>query len=267
MTANVPQLVAMINSVSTVLRTMAGSNPAQRNDVSRQQALAVTAFIRHSSLTLAELAPVATAAEQSHFEDDHKQSIIDTIASQGVEEPGGTKFQNWESVFDMLPASILAKVGTGSFAPAVLEWCLSCGLTKPTEGTYRMLAMNFLLDAEGFTKASQMDATCRHEAINMMKKWFRSIVPSDAVNLGFDLPKTAFEFEREQPAIYRRVYSLGDLPQPSPFNAVHVAFLMKNTTCRQPKNLMQMMMPMQNATPTLMSIVVMMVVAIEECGI
>ena len=137
MTANVPQLVAMINSVSTVLRTMAGSNPAQRSDVSKQQTLAVTTFIRQSSLTLAECAPLATAAEESHFEDDHKQSIIDAIASRGVQEPGGSKFQNWESVFEMLPASIVAQAGTAAFAPAVLEWCLAAELTKPSEGTYR----------------------------------------------------------------------------------------------------------------------------------
>ena len=243
MTANVPQLVAMINSVSTVLRTMAGSNAVQRRDVSKQQALAVTAFIRQSSLTLAELAPVATSTEESHFGDDDKQSIIDAIASQSVQEAGGSKFQNWESVFDMLPTSVLAKVGTAAFAPAVLAWCLAGGLTKPTEGTYRVLAMHFILDTEGFTTCSQMETTTRHEAINMVKKWFRSIVPSDAVNLGFDLPKTAFEFEREQPVIYQRLYSLGDLPQKSPFNAVHISFLVNNTSCRQPKNLMQMMMP------------------------
>ena len=243
MTANVPQLVAMINSVSTVLRTMAGSNLAQRIEVSKQQALAVTAFIRQSSLTLAEFAPVATATEESHFQDDHKQSIIDAIASKGVQEPGGSKFQNWESAFEMLPASIVAQAGTAAFAPAVLEWCLSGGLTKPSEGTFRMFAMCFLLDSEGFTKASQMDETCRHEAINMVKKWFRSILPADVVNTAFDLPKNAYDFEREQPAIYRRVYLLGDPPRPSPFNAVHVAFLVKNTACRQPKNLLRMMMP------------------------
>ena len=115
-------IVGQIHSASRVLRAMVDANPAAHERVAAaQRSQLELAISRSSGFKIEEVASMTDAVLESDFPEPHKGFLLTSVCStEAVMSDGGSKFQDWTSMMQFPPSSIVAMQGAPAFAPNFL---------------------------------------------------------------------------------------------------------------------------------------------------
>ena len=134
------------------------------------------ALLRGARLTSLEAAQVVQSVQQVGFAGD-APGLMEAVAQavDPLEGVGNTdkKFQNYEGLFDFLPASVWQAMA-GSDGTRVLFSFLADGLgmEKPSESTMQTMSIILLAMSEGIEKAQTMCPATKNEYLKAVKRWW-----------------------------------------------------------------------------------------------
>ena len=134
--------------------------------------------LRCAPLTISQAGFATNEVQNSLFDDEQKNKITEAIA-QTMTTPGITpqsqpdKFQQWERLWEFMPYDVWLKMGHKDFCECAILFLLKMGLRKPSEGTYRVLAVGFMLGGEEKKRAMQYTDDQKTTMLKTTKDWFK----------------------------------------------------------------------------------------------
>ena len=199
----------------------------------RQQ---IVNYVNSAPLTIADVSAATTAISASLFPAMEKEALIQALADSMVTTTAqkATKFQNWESMWEFMPEGVWESEGTPAFATNALQFLIGAGLRKPSEGTFRAMAVGFLLGGEDKGTAMAYDANQRQASLNMVKNWFRNEAGAfnNVVSLVYELPHKPQLLQR---SLAEELYGEQAAPGKNRLANVDFQTMLSNTRCRKNK--------------------------------
>jgi len=235
------QLVEQISAATTVLQGLSAVDPDSFAVVASAQRHRIEHAIGQlKNPTIQDMAGLTHAVSSSSFADADKRALMKAVASTRVMSPSAaseSKFQDFESLADFLPTSLQAHLGKPEFSSAVLEFVLKLGLRKPSETTFRELALISLVGGEGMDRAMAMTPATRAGMLESTKMWFRRAVGRmpEANPYLHKLPASARDLQMLHPEFFQQVFG-EDPVRPLERDAIKMELLRAATRCRREKS-------------------------------
>jgi len=199
----------------------------------RQQ---IVNYVNSAPLTIADVSAATTAISASLFPAMEKEAIIQAFADSMVTTNAqkATKFQNWERMWEFMPEEVWESEGTPQFALNAMKFLIRAGLRKPSEGTFRAMAVGFLLGGEDKGTAMAYDANQRQASLNMVKGWFRNEAAAynNVVSVVYELPHKPQLLQR---SLAEELYGEQAAPGKNRLANVDFQTMLSNTRCRKNK--------------------------------
>ena len=235
-------LVSQMHAASRVFRAMVEANPdAHERVAAAQRSQLELAISRSSGFKIEEVASMTDAVLESDFPEPHKGFLLTSVCStEAVMGDGSSKFQDWTSMMQFPPSSIVAMQGTPAFAPNFFRFLLRGGLRNPGEYTFREMALILMIASRptpaGVEEAMLMASDTRTAFVESTKVlWRRSAkgIPPSAVRIDI-LPASPDFLRRSHPELYDQLYN-DDPPSSVDVDEVSLEMLRGGTRCRKVK--------------------------------
>ena len=199
--------------------------------------------VRCAPLTISQAGFAATEVEKSVFDDEQKNKITEAIA-QTMTTPGITplalpdRFQHWERMWEFMPHDVWLKMGQKEFCDSAITFLMKAGLRKPSEGTYRVLAVGFMLGGEDKERAMQYTDDQKTTMLKTTKEWFKMMVAkfNGAPIIVDSLPHGQRAFTS---SIAEKLYGSAGAPAKCALPDVKYHELLNSFKCRRSKNVPQ----------------------------
>ena len=229
-------------AASTVLQGLLGVDAASHAMVASAQRQRIEAAIRQSkNCSIQDMAGLSQAISSAAFPPDDKKALMMALASTSPVSPASATSesarQNSESVSTFLPASVTDRVGTIAFSTSLLQFVFKLGLRRPSEYTYRELALISLVGTDGMDRALQMSSQTRNSMMESMKLLFKRAatnMPPASPYLP-TLPATPRDLEILHKDFFDGLYG-GDPIKPLEVDSVQYQLLRSGTPCRKERN-------------------------------
>ena len=233
------EIVASVAAASSVLEQLERIDAAAFAAVAEKQRRRVELAIQSKSLTLEDMAAITNGVAASKFPQTDKDAILRATVATEVMTPsaGSSKFQNFETILNFLPSSLVNLAGTASFNTGLVHFALRLGLRKPSEVTFKELAILMLIGTEGIEKAVAFSLESRAAMIETCKAWFRKAVakmPAPAPWVT-QLPDSPADLKVSHPDLHEAIYST-DPPAKLSVDHVHLEMMRSSTRCRKMKS-------------------------------
>jgi hypothetical protein len=231
-------LVAQIESVSSVIRGLETVHPAAAARIEESQAKLLSSSFSKGGLDMHGVAKLIESISSSAF----KPSVQDVLKKHLAEAPmcelemdAESSFQNWESLHKFVPQSIASISGTVAFGCELMKFVIRGGLWKPSEKTYRMLALTMLVGSAKVETILGMPKEDRIDAIESTKDLYRKALDGkEPSRLMMKLPATPAKLQVACPELYQTWYR-DDPPVGLAVDDLSMDILRAGTRCRKEK--------------------------------
>ena len=233
-------MVAQITSASDVLRGLASAHPEAALRIENSQFAILSDKFSKGCLHMKEMGSVMRSIENSAFQLSVRNKLMQKLAEAPLfdesELVNASKFQIWEPLGKFVPTSIASIKGTTAFGPRLIQFVLNGGLEKPSEKTFRELALAILLGTGGLDATWQMSQDDRMAAVESTKVLFRKAREGrePTRSLMMRLPDTPAKLHTIHPGVYQTWYT-GDPPHGLGINDLTMGMLRGSTRCRKEK--------------------------------
>ena len=202
-------LAAAIVSANRIMQCMGPVSQATRTTIVKRQCEIVLAQITASSVFVE--ADIVEALSNSVFPAEEKSRLLEAVAirmSGSGSVASDQKFQNYTSLIHFIPRALVPHVGGPQFMLMLCKFLAEqLHLRKPSEFTYKEMAVIVSLAEGGPEKAMQKTNDERSYTLRSTKDAFRS------VTAGLDTPSTWIWTLPQSPAelqqLYPTVYAAG----------------------------------------------------------
>ena len=203
-------LAAAIVSANRIMQCMGPVSQATRTTIVKRQCEIVLAQITASSVFVE--ADIVEALSNSVFPAEEKSRLLEAVAirmSGSGSVASDQKFQNYTSLIHFIPRALVPHVGGPQFMLMLCKFLAEqLHLRKPSEFTYKEMAVIVSLAEVGPEKAMQKTNDERSYTLRSTKDAFRSVTagldtPSTWI---WTLPQSPAELQRLHPTVHAAAF-------------------------------------------------------------
>ena len=213
-----------IQTMNSLLQSFQGSDAA-KDKVARAQTGVMVLAIRKMS-KLDELSAALTAANRAdHFPPTERAKLQQAISNE-IERASNLLACRARQAWDfrhLMPASLQMSLGEDDGHDKLMVWLLKSGLWTPTEDTYKLMSVLFLLA----TQQSELSLAARNLHLKSVKSWWAKAKKGKGPEMPYivELPTNAADIAIQHPEIHAKMYD-GEGPSMCVFRAQDIEALM-----------------------------------------
>ena len=232
-------IVQQIRALDVLLANLGEIDTDMKSNITQQQVQKCKVSIeRQGPVDALALSELSRSIIVSSLPDISKRELQQALVASSVSlhVQGGTKFQDYTSMRNLITESVAGQAGTPGFSSALFKLIAKLGLRKGSENTYKELTLVQLLATDGLEKVMALSVEARSAMVASSKILFKNVLkslPAPQVWM-WSLLETPAELKIQHPLLWEDVYAM-DHPVPMQLDDCTLQYLRHGARCRKQK--------------------------------